>query len=254
MSWGKHLLLFLSLTLLLGSMLSEIISANCSVRSHYLESKAEFLPPGNHEVYLDLQVLSVEEVKVVLTFKAMDQFSWFLISSLYAQQRANLASDLEKFIADSLWIDPSEVRRRGIEIDVNNWKIWLTADVNLSNSTSITKKGREFQICIRDPIYEGLYEGARGWIDQINVTVVEGFKIICTSPGESIVNYTENNVLWVIPSMEKASPTYCINIKTEGFALPSWLIVVISFVIIGMLYLVLSKKLRKTSPEPFLPI
>ncbi len=244
------LLALISLSMLLPY---DIVLTHSSTRNQRQAIKP-LIPPGNHYVYLDLQIISEEEVRVILTFKARDQFSWFLISSQYAKQRADLASDFEKFIADVLWVDSTAIKRRGIEINVENWKIWLVADVDLSSSTAISKKGREVQICIRDPLYEGMYEGATGWIDQINVTVAEGLRIIGTSPSESMVDFNENSVLWVVPSMERASPSYCLNIRLKGFTFPSWTLIVISFVILALLYLFLSKKLKRQPSEPYLPL
>ncbi len=254
MSWRKFVLFTLALVLLSTLLSSEIVVIGSYIEDQKMEIKEAFLPPGNHYVYLDLYIVSEEEARAIITFKARDQLSWFLISAQYAQQRADLASDLEKFVADVLWVDSKAIKRRGIEIDVDKWKIWLIVDVNVSSSTLISKKGREIQICIRDPLYEGLYEGVTGWIDQINVSVAEGLKIIGTSPSENIVDFSENSVLWVVPSMERASPSYCLNIRLKGFALPSWALVVISFVILASLYLILSKKLRKPSEEHYLSL
>ena len=254
MSWRKLVLFLLALVLLTTLSSSEIMFTGSCIEAQNLGIKEVFLPPGNHYVYLDLHIVSDVEARAVITFKARDQLSWFLISAQYAQQRADLAADLEKFIADILWVDSKAIKRRGIEIDVEKWEIWLIVDVNLSSSTSISKKGREIQVCLRDPLYEGLYEGVVGWIDQINVSVAEGLKIIGTSPSENIVDFSENSVLWVIPSMERASPSYCLNIRLKGLALPSWVLVVISFVILVLLYLILSKKLRKPSEKYFLSL
>lgn len=252
MSWGKLLPTLLLLVILSVSLPFEATLARHRKNNRFPGDITGFLPPGNHEVYLDVQILSEQEARVIVTFKAMDQISWFMISSQYAKQRADLALDLERFIADSLWVDLAAVKRRGIEIDVKSWKIWLLADVDISNSTLISRKGREIQICIRDPIFEEMYEGVMGWIDRINVTVAEGMKIVSSSPGENIVDYKESGVLWEIPSMEKASPTYCVNVRLKGIVIPSWLILVVSFVVLALLYFILSKKLRKPSQEPFL--
>jgi len=253
MCWRKFVPL-LALVLLTTLSSFETVLSSSYLEDKNLRGREAFLPPGNHYIYLDLHIMSENEARAVITFKARDQFSWYLILADYAQQRTGLSSDLEKFIADALWVDSKAIKRRGMEIDVDKWEIWLIVDVNLSSSTSISKKGREIQICIRDPLYEGLYEEATGWIDQINVSVADGLKIIGTSPGENVVDFNEKSVLWVIPSMERASPSYCINIRLKGFVLPSWVLVVISFVVLVSLYLVLSKKLRKPSEERFLSL
>ncbi|RLG42288.1 MAG: hypothetical protein DRO05_01560 [Thermoproteota archaeon] len=190
------------------------------------------------KVFYDIQILSEEEAIAVVTFKADDQISWFVISSEYAQRRAQLISEFEKLISDSLGVDVHAVRRRGMKIDVENWKIWFTGEVNLSNSFLISKKGREMRICIKDPIYE---EG-NGWIDQINVTVSEGMRIVSSSPGENIVESSERGVLWVIPSLESASPSYCLNLMLKGLAIPSWVLVILSFVGLVSIYLLISRR------------
>ncbi len=222
-----------------------VIRSICKEGKGLIEPRIAFLPPGNHQVYLDIRLASENSAIVTLTFQARDQLSWLLISSLYARQRPSLISDFKGLISDVLQVDEDKVERRELKIDLENLKVWMVADVNLSGSASISREGREIRFCLVDPIFKGLYEGAWGWIDRINVTVSEGLRIVDVTPGENLVQLEDTNALWEIPSMEKASESYCVKIRTKGILPLGWIVAVASFAILALLYFLLSRRLRK---------